>query len=607
MTSARPWPDAFRVAAGGLVFDVAPEGVRHLTVGGHEVFSTLYAAVRARNWATLPFRTVSQDLQIDDHGCSLTREEIVDERLQSRMVVSWADSGVLAATVEMVALEDVDVNRWGYNVCLDARLWVGADVLSAGAGARFPRRIAPQRAHQGVLQGLFPPADRLSLRRPDGMIVHVESEGQLLEVEDQRNWTDPTFKIYSGSLRDPLPRHIGAGSVVRQSVRIAVTDLPSRPVPVAQEPVVGPAIELVRVGVQVNDADPSRNADATARLLAALRVDHLRVDVEPPLDVPFHPEGAAADVPVELAVLVPDLTSEVLSEVTRAAGSLPQRSRVLLHLTGRRTTDAAGALALTALLAPSRPDLVVVPGSDAYFADLNRDEPRCRDLVSFSITPTVHATDTETVFATLPLQAEVARHVREVLGARAVVSPVTLRLRGDPESPSAPASVRREIAEQHLDERLDRIEGAAWTFGSVHALTEGGAFAGTWYELLGVRGVARIESEEVRVAPAFHALSVLRANDRPRVRSVTALEGGVVGLIFVDQHRMVLASQRPWEQHLSLAGWSAPCARRRRLRATDVATAASTPAWWNEAEHVPLDPRQDLVLAPFELTELLES
>jgi hypothetical protein len=597
----------FRVAVGGFVFDVAPEGVRHLTVGGHEVASTLYTAVRARNWATLPVRTVLQDLQVDDHGCSLAREEVVDDCLQSRMVVSWAESGVLAATVEMVALEDVDVNRWGYNICLDAQSWVGAHVLGADAGARLPRRIAPQHAYQGVLQGLFPPADRLSLRRPDGMVVHVESEGQLLEVEDQRNWTDPSFKIYSGSLRDPLPRRILAGDVVRQSVRIAVADLPSGPAPAVQEPVVGPATELVRVGVQMNDADPSRHADATAGMLAALRVDHVRVDVEAPLDVRFQPEGAAPGVPVELAVLVPDLKNEVLSEVTRAAASLPQSSRVLLHLTGRRTTDASGASALTALLARSRPDLIVVPGSDAYFADLNRDEPRCRDLVSFSITPTVHSTDTESVFATLPLQAEVARHVREVLGARAVVSPVTLRLRGDPESRSAQASARREMAEQHLDERLDRIEGAAWTFGSVHALTDGGAFAGTWHELLGARGLARIESEEVRVAPAFHALSVLRANDRPQVRPVTALGGGIVGLIFVDQHRVVLASQRPWEQHLSLAGWFPACTRRRRLRGTDLRTAASTLSWWNAAEQDPLDSRQDLVLAPFELTELLGS
>ena len=114
-------------------------------------------------------------------------------------------------------------------------------------------------------------------------------------------------------------------------------------------------------------------------------------------------------------------------------------------------------------------------------------------------------------------------------------------------------------------------------------------------------------SKDVWAAPAFHALSVLRADDRPRVRPVTALGGGIVGLIFVDQHRIVLASQRPWEQRLPLTAWSPPCTRRRRLRAAEVGTAAATLAWWNEAEHVPLDPEEHLVLAPFELTELLGS
>jgi hypothetical protein len=293
----------------------------------------------------------------------------------------------------------------------------------------------------------------------------------------------------------------------------------------------------------------------------------------------------------------------VLAAVACAAALLPPRSRILLHRTGRRTTDAAAAAALTSLLAATRPDLVVVPGTDAYYADLNRDRPAYDDLVSFSITPTVHAFDTESVFATLPVQDELIRQSRQTFAAAPVVSPITLRLRGDPELPGAPASARRHIAQRHVDERLGGLEGAAWTFGSVHALTRAGAYSGTWHELLGARGLLRPGPDHAAVVPAFHALSVLQARHRPRVRPVTMLDGGVVGLLFLDRPRLVLSSQRPWEQEVRLDPWAPPVLSRRRLRSPDLAAAAATMSWWDRPGQA-TDRDPTVVLESFELTEL---
>ena len=246
---------------------------------------------------------------------------------------------------------------------------------------------------------------------------------------------------------------------------------------------------------------------------------------------------------------------------------------------------------------------MVVPGTDAYYTDLNRDRSRYDDFVSFSITPTVHAVDTESIFATLPVQAELVRQTRKAFGAAPVVSPITLRLRGDPEWPGAPASARRGVTERHIDQRLDGLEGAAWTFGSVHAVTQGGAYSGTWHELLGPRGLLRPGSDHAEVVPAFHALSVLRAWRRPRVRPVTVLDGGVVGLLFVDRPRLVLSSQRPWEQEVRLGAWAPPVLSRRRLRTEDLAAAAATVSWWDRTGPVEA-PHEAVTLEPFELTEL---
>jgi hypothetical protein len=602
MPGHRPWPDVHRAVAGDVAVDIAPEGLRHLTVRGREVAANLYAAVRARDWGTLPNVPVSADLDSGGSSIALRRVETVGEDLRSVLEVSWAEPGILTATVSLTVLADAEINRWGFNVCLHAGDWAGAQLLGVPGQPRLPRDVAPQLAEGGVLKGLFPPMPRLELRRLDGAVVRIASDGQPLEAEDQRNWTDPTFKIYSGSLGDPLPLAVRKGTVLRQTIRLVAERMPAAGGGEEQHAVLGPVTALPFVGVQANDAGPLGRAD-TAAALAARGVDHVRVDAEHPGLAAPGPDLVRPPLSVELAVLVPNVGSDVLASVARAAAQLPPRSRVLLHRTQRRTTDAATAAELAGLLAGARPDLVVVPGTDAYYADLNRDRPGYDDFVAFSITPTVHAFDTESIFATLPVQVEVVRQTRTVFGAAPVVSPITLRLRGEPESPGAPASARRRVSERHIDARLDGLEGAAWTFGSVHAVTQGGAYSGTWHELLGARGLLRPGPDHAGVVPAFHALSVLQAWRRPRIRPVTMLDGGVVGLLFVDRPRLVLASQRPWHQEVRLGDWAPPVLSRRRLRTADVAAAAATMSWWDRTERVRA-PHEALTLEPFELTEL---
>src|SRR3954451_4786640 len=256
MLGPRPWPDVRRVAAGGVGVDIAPEGLRHLAVRGHAVVANVYAAVRAPVWGTPQGVTVGEQLDIGDSRIVLRREERIGDHLRSPLDASWDESGTLTVSLTLTALADVEINRWGFNVCLDAADWAGAEVLNVAPAARLPRWVPPQRTETALLKGLFPPMPRLALRRADGALLDLRSDGQLLEAEDQRNWTDPTFKIYSGSLSDPLPLAIRRGTVLRQTLRLTVDQMPGpagREEPRAE---LGTVTELPLVGVQANDADP---------------------------------------------------------------------------------------------------------------------------------------------------------------------------------------------------------------------------------------------------------------------------------------------------------------------------------------------------------------
>ena len=58
---------------------------------------------------------------------------------------------------------------------------------------------------------------------PGGGEITIRFEGDLFEMEDQRNWTDASYKTYSTPLRLPYPAPISEGDRVWQRVTIEAT------------------------------------------------------------------------------------------------------------------------------------------------------------------------------------------------------------------------------------------------------------------------------------------------------------------------------------------------------------------------------------------------
>ena len=81
--------------------------------------------------------------------------------------------------------------------------------------SRFPVDISP---HQ-------PAFDIAGLSwRDDGLDVDVRFAGDMFEMEDQRNWTDASYKTYSRPLALPFPYPLAAGERVVQSIDVRRRD-----------------------------------------------------------------------------------------------------------------------------------------------------------------------------------------------------------------------------------------------------------------------------------------------------------------------------------------------------------------------------------------------
>jgi hypothetical protein len=78
----------------------------------------------------------------------------------------------------------------------------------------FPRYVWAQQPFQDL--------KAISHEVAPGVRARIAFEGETFEMEDQRNWADASYKIYSTPLRLPFPVELKKGAKVAQSVTLTV-------------------------------------------------------------------------------------------------------------------------------------------------------------------------------------------------------------------------------------------------------------------------------------------------------------------------------------------------------------------------------------------------
>ncbi|MFM8985257.1 MAG: hypothetical protein ACKONH_04235, partial [Planctomycetia bacterium] len=287
MAACAAEPIPLRAGPLTLVFEPDLALVRHVRVGPDEVLRGISAPVRNRFWGTVPpqVRIVDLDREADRFTLAFDvrcREREVDFLWRGTLV--GKPDGSLDYTFEGEALADFERNRIGFCVLhgetAAGRPWRLQHTDGAAEEGRFPERIAPHQPARDLraVAHEFAP----------GRWATVAFEGDVFEMEDQRNWTDASFKTYCTPLARPYPVAVPAGTKVRQRITLTLDgEMPAPPAtdePVGDRPAVldvGPeAVPLPGIGVRVTDRGEDPSADDIARL-AALHLDHLRVDLAP--------------------------------------------------------------------------------------------------------------------------------------------------------------------------------------------------------------------------------------------------------------------------------------------------------------------------------------
>jgi hypothetical protein len=608
-----PLPERVVLRAGPLSLIYQHGDLRYVKLGDREILRRVYVAVRDRNWGTVPLQLSRVQMEVSDDGFRISydaqhQQGSIDFLWRGRIV---GDSqGTITFTMDGVARSTFLRNRIGFCVLHPMQACAGRPCVvehSNGTVERgvFPTYISP---HQP-----FVDVRAISHEVVPGVQAEVRCEGDVFEMEDQRNWTDASFKTYGTPLALPFPVRVEAGTRISQSVTLTLKGRVPKPqiTPGAERATftVGqaPRQRLPRIGLGVA-SHGERLTEAEVTRLRALHLSHLRVDLH--LSQPdYEPalrqaaaEARALGVSLEIALFLSDA-----SELETLAAALERiKPAVCTWLVfgrqGQRTSAAWIRLAREHL-ADHDPTARIGGGTNGTFTELNRSRPPARmlDLVSYSLNPQVHAFDNASLVETLETQAVTVKSARQFVGGVPLaLSPITLKPRFNPSVSDAHPEAPRGDLPPPVDVRQMSLFGAGWTTGSLKYVSESEVYSATYYETTGWRGVMEMEagcplpeafpSLPGSVFPLYHVLADVGAFAGGRVvptASSNPLKVDGLAVRKGGRTRVLLANMSPAPQQVAVENVSHP-ARVAYLDETTVEEAMRSPERFRAREGEPL-------------------
>ncbi|KQR77961.1 D-apionate lactonase [Rhizobium sp. Leaf341] len=539
----RTEPDPLVLIAGGLSAEFSGGALRNIRYEGVEVLRAISFLVRDRDWGT--YDPEIADLVVDQHANGFTVSYGATclgpdgTHLDIKARIDGESDGRLRFSGTARSDTGFETNRCGFCVLHPIVGVAGSAVRIEHVDGTLEDTVLPD-----LIEPWQPFKDMRAithLARP-GVKVECRMEGDTFEMEDQRNWSDASYKTYVRPLALPWPYHIAAGAEVEQAITLQVMhDAPSLPVaslaaqtaaPIKLSLTEGSAQKLPPIGLIITPEE------------AVLSQALLEAGTSPgaqALLFPFDPlAGHDAAVFGDFAALAAGHRGSTTLEI-----ALPCRSAL---------DEELGAIAAAMHMAGFAPDAIMVspavdrqstpPGSPwpecppledvyaaarsvfpsamlgggmlSYFTELNRKRVPADnlDFISHCTNPIVHAGDDHSVMQTLEALPFITRSVRAIYGDRRYrIGPSTIPMRQNPygsRTMDNPGGSRIPMANR--DPRQTGLFAAAYAVGYAISVAPAGLDQLTLSALTGPFGLMAGAGEPVAEGgrrPLFHVVSML--------------------------------------------------------------------------------------------------
>lgn len=503
---------------GGLSACYNKGSLRYIRSANGEVLRMIYPALRDRNWGTLKAAIRDEKIKQDKDGFSINYQADYkqgDISFRADYYIRGQGNNI-SFEMKGKALSGFLKNRIGlcilHPLTVSGRFCILHHTNGTTSRKTFPEWISPHQPFMD-LKGM-------EWEYLPGKMAKLKFSGDIFETEDQRNWTDASFKTYSTPLSLPFPVKVEIGQYLEQSVHLTLTDVTKDIVIHEKIPeILIPATtgkENILPGIGICASGEHKGfTENEVNSLRKLNISHIRIEVkmnETGWEKKFEKqvkETTLLEKPVELILylqkadeLQVQKLKEILDEDRCALHSIscfdPES-----HVTGGDILEK-----LYPLLRQTFPDVPIGAGSNANFAALNRNRFKSglADFLTFPVCPQVHNDDHLTLVENLEGQKHVVESARTCFpGLPVHISPVTLKRRFNPVASSKEQPEKGESLPATVDPRQMSLFCAGWTLGSMKMLAEAGITSATFYETMGMKGI--IHGDRKPEYPGlFHAM-----------------------------------------------------------------------------------------------------
>ncbi|MDB6038443.1 MAG: hypothetical protein JWM99_2284 [Verrucomicrobiales bacterium] len=526
-----------------MLFDPATGFLRYIRKGENEIVRAIYGAVRDHDWNTI--RPHFRDLTIEK---SEDQFQISFSASSNEGAVHFEWCGTIKGEADRVvyafegeAKSTFLKNRIGLCILHPLLECAGNECTVEHVGGTiekgvFPKHISPNQPFKDIRA--------ITYKVPSGGLAEIRFEGETFEMEDQRNWTDGSFKTYSTPADLPKPVKVNSGHRVSHKVTISFSGaekkiIPDSPNLEAEVSVsTTPMLPKPSIGFLIDAQSEPLSVEQRARL-ELLRPSHLRVDIDfrrSSWRTRFTEASKLSrglGMPLHVALLFSGDIAASLGQLLALAAELDPHIKLwmLFHDKENPLSPAIARIAEPLLLKFNQNILIAV-GSRESFVDLNRNRPNSGSgtLPVYSISPQIHSIDEMSMIENLDGQPPTIETAYQFSKQIVVVSPITL----------LPSEFSFGADNPSADPRQSGLFAAAWTVGSLAKLVGAPQLHSlTYYRVSGSHGIMN-DSE---VFPLWHVFRALA--DFGRIfptRTTHPLQVAAVTLIDDRERRRLLVA-----------------------------------------------------------------
>lgn len=537
--TTRTEPAPTELKAGRLTAKLVGGNLRDIRYQGIDVLRAISFLVRDRDWGTYDPALFDVTVEETDERFTVRYGARCDgpdaTQLSIAATITGTADGMLVFAASAVTPTGFETNRCGFCILHPIVGLAGTKVSVEHVdciveATRLPDLIEPWQPFKdmrAITHTVMP-----------GITAECRMDGDTFEMEDQRNWSDASYKTYVRPLALPWPYFIPAGDTVSQTITLTVRDEEpdAQATLSAADPVTLTWGEqdgiLPAIGVVITPEDAAETA-AAFQAHGSFGVQNLLLHFDPAaghgraaIDA-FVPLAASHDgtVTMEIAVPCQRPVGEELDEIAAIVRETGLRlDAIIVSPSVDRQSTPPGSKwpecpPLEEVYAAANmafPKVTLGGGMLSYFTEINRKRVPGEQLafVSHATNPIVHAADDQSVMETLEALPFITHSLRAIYGAKDYrIGPSTIPMRQNPYGSRTMDNPHGErIPMANRDPRHNGLFGAAFAMGYAAAVTDAGLAHLTLSAATGSFGLIAGPGEPVpqgRLRPLAHVVKAL--------------------------------------------------------------------------------------------------